>query len=113
MKKRFEEIFDSVRSENVQVKVANVGERPCGDVDEQEIESLKQIVTPLIEEVTGRPLEYKSSSTDCNIPLSLGIPAICIGVCDYEGMHTREEWVEKKSLEKGLEIAIKLAYRLT
>lgn len=112
MKKRFEEIFESAQTNKVQVKVTNVGDRPCGNVDEKKIESLKQIITPLIENVTGKPVIYKSSSTDCNIPLSLGIPAICIGVCEYAGMHTREEWVEKESLVKGLEIAIKLADRL-
>lgn len=33
----------------------------------------------------------ESSSTDCNIPLSLGIPALCIGVYMGAGWHTRNE----------------------
>jgi len=65
-----------------------------------------------VEEVDGRAPRFASSSTDCNIPLSLGVPAVCIGVYTGGGMHTREEWIEKKSLVPGLEIALKVAAKL-
>ena len=50
----------------------------------------------------GQELVFKSGSTDCNIPLSLGIPAICVGCCRGTGAHTREEYVEIDSLQEGL-----------
>ncbi len=56
--------------------------------------------------------KVKSSSTDCNIPLSLGIPAVCIGAIMGGGMHTREEWVDKTAMLPGLEIIIKVAKKL-
>jgi len=107
MQARFEAIFEAARSENVHIRVSQVGDRPCGNIEDAKIQSLKQIVVPIIEDVIGERVLFKSSSTDCNIPLSLGIPALCIGVSTYAGMHTREEWVEKASLKTGLEIAIK------
>ena len=58
-------------------------------------------------------IHRKSSSTDCNIPLSLGIPALCIGVWTGGGAHTREEWIEKNSLPYGLEVGIKSVIALT
>ena len=64
---------------------------------------------PVIENVIDEPLILKSASTDCNIPLSLGIAAVCIGVYHGAGSHTREEWVEKASLKKGSEIALRIA----
>lgn len=47
------------------------------------------------------PVVLKSSSTDCNIPQSLGIPAVCCGAYDGQGEHTREEFIKKESLKKG------------
>ena len=113
MQKKFESIFENNRTDKVEVNVSRIGDRPCGNTDESKIEALKTIVVPEIEEVIGKKLRFVSSSTDCNIPLSLGVPALCVGVNIHEGMHTREEWVEKESLIPGLEIAIKLGMALT
>lgn len=113
MEKRFAEIFDAARSNAVQVNVKKIGDRPCADIADAKIESLRQIIKPIIEDVIQEPLQFKSASTDCNIPLSLGIPAMCIGVYNGAGSHTRQEWVEKKSLVPGLEIAIRVAATLT
>lgn len=108
MQARFEAIIDGARSEEAQVYVKRVGDRPCGNIEEAKIQELKQTVVPIIEGVIGKKVSFKSSSTDCNIPLSLDVPALCVGVNTYEGMHTREEWVDKASLLSGLEIAIQL-----
>ncbi len=112
MRQQFEKIFDAARSDEVTVTVTKVGDRPCGNVDLCKIEELKRHITPIIEDVIGEHVSCRSASTDCNIPLSQGVPAICIGVCRYQGMHTREEWVEKASLLPGLEIAIRVAEEL-
>ena len=57
---------------------------------------------------TGVTPRRVSSSTDCNIPLSLDIPAICLGTCMGAGAHTREEYLEKSSLIPGRMIATEL-----
>ena len=41
------------------------------------------------------------ASTDCNIPLSQGIPAVCFGGYVGHKGHTRQEFVELDSLEVG------------
>jgi di/tripeptidase len=79
-----------------------------GKVDRDEIARLADICSGIITDITGRPVGRHSSSTDCNIPLSLGIPAICVGVYRGGGAHTREEWIEKESLPIGLEAGIKM-----
>lgn len=113
MQARFEAIFEAARSQKVQIHVKKVGDRPCSNIDSEKVEALKQIAIPIIEEVIGEKVSFKSSSTDCNIPLSLGVSALCIGVNIHSGIHTREEWVDKASLLPGLEIAIKLGRALT
>ena len=56
----------------------------------------------------GTELTFGSGSTDCNIPLSLGIPSICVGCYDGAGAHTREEYVLVDSLVPGLHFAFDL-----
>jgi acetylornithine deacetylase/succinyl-diaminopimelate desuccinylase-like protein len=113
MQTAFEAIFASANSDKVELKITRVGDRPCGNVDEKAQTAFVERVTDVIEPIIGKTLTFKSSSTDCNIPRSLGVPAVCIGVNASAGAHTREEWVNKASLRMGLEIAIKTALEVT
>lgn len=112
MQKEFERIFEEARSERVTVNVTKIGDRPCSDIDDSKIEELRRIISPIVYELTGREPMYSSSSTDCNIPLSLGIAAICVSTYNGGGAHTREEWMYKDSLKTGMEYAIKLSEKL-
>lgn len=110
MQEKFENIFASAKTDGVQIQIEKIGDRPCaGQVDANRLNTFIFSCKKIIEEVICEPLILKSASTDCNIPLSLGIPAICIGVYRGAGSHTREEWVEKKSLKQGLEVALRIA----
>lgn len=51
----------------------------------------------------------QSNSTDDNIPLSLGIPANTVGTIMGAGAHTREEWIDTKSMVPGLALVLSLA----
>ena len=44
-----------------------------------------------------------SGSTDANIPLSLGLPAVTLGLTKGGGAHTVHEYIHTSPLEKGLE----------
>lgn len=114
MQAHFERIFEAARARGVALSVKRIGERPCmGKVDRAEVARLTSVCRDIIEKTAGVTASSSSSSTDCNIPLSLGVPAICIGVYRGGGMHTREEWVEKASLPVGLSIGIQVALALT
>lgn len=108
MKGKFFEIFDSVRNMGVEVEVTVVGERPSEKgVDKSEVDRLAAIVSNALKTVAGsEEISFGKGSTDCNIPLSLGIPAICFGVYNGGGSHTRGEWMIKESIIPGLEIAL-------
>ena len=112
MSQEFNRIFDKA-TQTAGVAVKMVGERPCADVDILKMDDLKSKVVPVIEEILGKKVKLTSGSTDCNIPVSLGIPAICIGTDIHEKTHTRQEWVDKESLKTGLEIALKTSMSLT
>ncbi len=112
MKERFEAIFEAARKEGVTVEVTQVGDRPCSDIAPEKIEALKAKIGPVIESVIGEPVIYKCSSTDCNIPLSIGISALAIGVNIHYGVHTREEYLVKKTVPVGLNVAIRVSTTL-
>jgi len=108
MKTRFEEIFDAARQRGVDLTVTRIGERPCmGGVDLAAIDALSEVYRKVVSEVMGVAVTKSSASTDCNIPLSLGIPALCVGVFKGDGAHTREEWIEKESLITGAEVGLR------
>lgn len=113
MQSKFEEIFENAKSDEVTLKVTKIGDRPCSDIDFAKIDELEAIIEPILSEIINMPVSYGPSSTDCNIPLSMGIPAICVGVYEGSGAHTREEWVERKSFEPGLVFGIELAMAMS
>ena len=107
MKNRFFKIFDDVRAMGVEVNVTVVGERPSAKgLDQNKQDKLCEIIDGARMRVVGEPVIYGSGSTDCNIPLSLGIPAVAFGVYVGGGAYSREEWLKRDSLKQGLEVAI-------
>lgn len=114
MQAHFGKVFVEARARGVDIRVTLIGERPCmGRVDASKIERLTEICRTIIEDATGVEVKMTSGSTDCNIPLSLGIPALCIGVYNGGGAHTREEWVEKASLPVGLAVGVRTVIEVT
>jgi di/tripeptidase len=103
MKDAFEKIVAAHRSDEVKIGVELVGERPCsGDVDPAREAALEAMVDEACRSVFGKGIEFGAASTDANIPLSQGIPALTIGAVVAPGAHTREEHLEKSSLVPGL-----------
>ena len=114
MQQKFEDIFEGAKNEQVEVVVTKIGDRPCmGEVDQEKLSELASDCAKIIEDTLNEKAIFKPASTDCNIPLSLGIPAIAIGVCKCGGAHTREEWLSKSSLKPGLEIGILTCLKIT
>lgn len=112
MQQKFGEIFAAANAEDAAVTVEKLGDRPCADIDEGLQKAFCDRCTDIIGSVLGTKLSSRPASTDCNIPLSKGIPAICMGVYNGEGEHTRDEWIDKASLVKGLEVFLNLAAKL-
>jgi len=50
-------------------------------------------------------------STDANVPLSQGLPAVCIGLTTGGGAHTAKEYINTPPLEKGLAQLVMLIKR--
>ena len=95
--------------EDARVDIEMIGDRPSmGQVDKKKMAELQKRAEGIIFRNTGVMPMFGSGSADCNIPLSMGIPAICFGVYLGGGQHTREEYVRIDSLETGLCAAMEM-----
>lgn len=84
----------------LKVRLDLIGERPTGETPGD---------SPLVElaiEATrtlGFEPRLDQSSTDSNLPISLGIPAITLGAGGTSGLsHTLDEWFDPRDRDKGL-----------
>ena len=69
-----------------------IGDRPCGEMDDAHplVRAAMQATT-----IIGKSPELATASTDANVPISLGIPAIAIGAGGRGGgIHTSSEWYD-------------------
>ncbi len=92
-------------SERLEVAIENIGDRPAG-AQAKESSIVRAAVAAL--GVMGiTELNYGSSSTDCNIPISLGIPAIALpGGGRSGGNHALTEWYDPQLGHLGPQAAL-------
>jgi len=81
-------------------KIDKIGDRPAAQLpaDSPLLEALRAVDRHL-----GLRTDQRMGSTDANIPLSLGVPALSMGAGgDGGGAHTLGEWYSAKDRETGL-----------
>lgn len=85
----------------LELRVEVIGDRPSGAIPETA--DLVQAAIAATRAVGARP-ELAASSTDANVPIALGIPAVTLGAGgESGGIHTTEEWFSNRDGGKGLE----------
>jgi acetylornithine deacetylase/succinyl-diaminopimelate desuccinylase-like protein len=80
--------------------IEQIGDRPAGKLppDSAILETLRAVDRHL-----GLQTQLRLASTDANIPLSLGIPALSLGAGgEGGGIHTRNEWFDATGRELAL-----------
>ena len=95
----------STREGSISADPALIGDRPCG---ETAIDSpIVQMTTAVVDAFGLRP-SYGISSTDSNLPMSLGIPAVTIGRGPGGRAHALDEWteVEPKADVQAVQVAM-------
>jgi tripeptide aminopeptidase len=94
------QILDGIRGEGVEVTVSEVGNRPSGRV--AVTHPLVQTCAAILSFLGAAPL-YAAASTDANVPLGKGIPAVTLGVTRGGGAHTRGEWIDIAPMVQGVQ----------
>ena len=77
-----------------------IGRRPAGELpDGHPLVSLAEDCL----RAQGIQPKQTIGSTDANIPLSLGLPAIVLGVTTGAGAHTLNEYIEVEPVLRGMD----------
>jgi acetylornithine deacetylase/succinyl-diaminopimelate desuccinylase-like protein len=85
----------------VSVSTKLIGDRPGGETAPSQRIVQAAVATMAAFGVKGAPV-LSGSSTDANVPMALGIPAIIVGSGgESSGWHTRDEWYDPRDAWQG------------
>ena len=89
----------SNRGDAVIYKAESIGERPAGVVaaDSPIVQIAASTLTAL-----GLEPSFDASSTDANVPIAAGIPAVCIGLTTGGNVHRTDEFIDLEPVAKGV-----------
>lgn len=90
---------------DMHINMDMIGNRPSGELRrDHPLVKLGQACV----EAQGISPQLSIGSTDANVPISKGIPAICIGLTTGGGAHTTSEFIDIQPLEQGIQQMVEL-----
>lgn len=95
---KVEKILNRKRKDIV-VNIEVLGVRPAGQVASNS--RITRIASAILESMGINPTG-DASSTDANIPISRGIPAVCIGLTYGGNVHKEDEFIERAPVARGV-----------
>ncbi len=96
----------STREGKIEADPKLIGDRPCGETPASS--PIVQMTTAVVK-AFGLTPNYSTSSTDSNVPMNMGIPAVTIGRGGPGGRaHAPDEWtdVERKGSVEAVKVAM-------
>ncbi|MDD6102575.1 MAG: M20/M25/M40 family metallo-hydrolase [Clostridiales bacterium] len=109
------QILNNHTETGVSISCEIIGERPgMGNVNEKRLAALFDRCLQALKNPVWENCGYRSEfniipgSTDCNIPLSKGVPSLCFGLAYSENHHTLNEYTRLDSLLPGLTTLVNL-----
>jgi tripeptide aminopeptidase len=98
---RLERLLHDVEQQSgVRVASRVVGQRPAATLPVQH--PLCQAVSTIRRQLRLRPGRFGAASTDANLPLSRGIPALCLGITRGGLAHTVQEYIDIAPIPGGM-----------
>lgn len=98
-------IVEQKVGQGLQTEIEVLGERPAGA--RSQTDPLIQLADKTLRWLGIEPV-YAASSTDANIPISLNIPALCVGVTYAGRAHTIEEYIQVSPIADGVAQLLRL-----
>jgi tripeptide aminopeptidase len=89
----------SNRGDGVVYTAESIGERPAGVVAADS--PIVQIAASTLAALGLEP-SFDASSTDANVPIAAGIPAVCIGLTTGGNVHRVDEFIDVEPVSKGV-----------
>lgn len=87
------------RPDSLTFELEKIGERPAGvaNVDSPIVKIAAQTL-----QILGVDPSFDASSTDANVPIAAGIPAVCIGLTTGGNVHRLDEFIDLSPLATGI-----------
>jgi acetylornithine deacetylase/succinyl-diaminopimelate desuccinylase-like protein len=105
---KVEMLVRNAQREGLDYTMKTIGDRPVGAIPEDH--PLVRLAVDVIA-AQGVSPELNIGSTDANIPLSRGYPAICIGLTQGGGAHTVGEFMLVEPLKDGLAQLVEIVHK--
>lgn len=97
--KNAEDLISAANRKGIQFEAQVIGQRPAGEMSADH--PLVKLAENCLREQGLEPV-LTSGSTDANVPLSLGLPALVMGVTTGGGAHTTHEHILTAPVEQGM-----------
>jgi len=104
-----EKLIQAANRQGVNVEAEVIGQRPAGEMGANH-PFIKLAEDCLREQ--GLEAVLTSGSTDANVPLSRGHPAIVLGVTTGGGAHTTQEYINTAPVQQGMEQLVSFVKRV-
>jgi len=106
---RVERLVETVNRPDVRFEAQVIGQRPAGELPVGH--PLVQLATECLREQGIEP-KMMIGSTDANVPLSQGLPAIVLGITNGTGAHTPAEFIYTEPVERGMQQLVNFVSRV-
>lgn len=101
---RAEKLIQQANRHDVRVDAEVIGQRPAGEISPHH--PLVKLAEDCLRELGIEPV-LTVGSTDANIPLSKGYPAIVLGISTGASAHTIHEYINTEPVVQGMEQLLK------
>ena len=93
----------------VTIAMETIGDRPSGAIADDHPLVVASVQALAAVGLTGDP-DLRISSTDSNIPLSRGVPSVCVGITQGGNAHRLEEWIDPSWFSRGMQHLLLLTW---
>lgn len=99
-----EKLIHHANRQGIRIETEVIGQRPAGEVGPNH--PLIKLAQECVQEQGLEPV-LTTGSTDANIPLSKGYPALVLGISTGGSAHTVQEYINTAPIAKGIEQLVK------
>lgn len=96
-------LANDCETDGIQIETSVIGDRPAGCLPREH--PLVQVAARSLRQAS-LPVFFDAGSTDANLPLSRGLPSICVGLARGGNAHRPDEYIETQELEKGYQSVV-------
>jgi tripeptide aminopeptidase len=104
-----ERLIQRANKPGVSVEADIIGQRPAGEMDADH--PLIQLARECLQDL-GLDAALTTGSTDANVPLSKGYPALVMGISRGGNAHTVQEYIHTAPVEQGMEQLVRFVERV-